>query len=181
MELKLANVRLSFPALFTPEAFQPGDPPKFKATFLVEKGSALHTKIDAAILATAREKWGAKAEKLVAGMRGNPNKFCFQDGDGKAYDGYEGMMALSAKNSVRPLVLDANKSPLQEADGRPYAGCYVNAILDLFAYENTGAGISASLKGVQFLRDGDSFTGGGAASEDDFEDVTAGATADDLT
>jgi hypothetical protein len=41
--------------------------------------------------------------------------------------------------------------------------------------------VNASLRGVQFLRDGDAFAGGGAASDDEFDDVSEGATADDLT
>jgi hypothetical protein len=36
------------------------------------------------------------------------------------------------------------------------------------------------LSGVQFNRDGDAFTGGGAASEDDFDDLGEGADADEL-
>ena len=181
MKLKLTDVRLSFPDLFTAKAFQPGDAPKFKATFLIEKGSAQHAAVEKAITEAAREKWGAKADKLLASIRGNPNRFCYQDGDTKAYDGYEGMMALSSKNALRPTVVDADKTPLVEADGKPYAGCYVHAVVDVFAYDNAASsGISASLMGVQFFRDGDSFTGGRAADLDDFDDVTSGATADDL-
>lgn len=180
MKIKLQNVRLSFPALFTPEAFKQGDPLKFKATFLIEKGSPQAAEVEKAILETVRAKFGVKdAEKIVAQIRGNANKFCYQDGDTKTYDGYEGMMALSAKNSTRPLVIDRDRTPLAEEDGKPYAGCYVNASVEFFAYDNTGKGVSASLGGVQFVKDGDAFAGGNAASEDDF-DALDGADADDL-
>jgi hypothetical protein len=178
--MKLQNVRLSFPALFRAEAFKQGDEPKFKATFLIPKGSHLHEQVEKAILETVRAKHGAKAEKIIAQIRNNPNKFCYQDGDTKSYDGYEGMMALSAKNSVRPTVIDRNKAPLTEADGKPYAGCYVNATVDFFVYDNSGVGVSASVTGVQFVRDGDAFTGGRAASPDDFDEIAEGADADDL-
>lgn len=91
-------------------------------------------------------------------------------------------MSIRASNKVRVPVLGADKAPLAESDGVVYAGCYVNAIIDFFAYENSGAGISASLRGVQFVRDGDAFAGGGVASEDDFDDVSEGADATaDLT
>ena len=180
MKIKLQNVRMSFPALFTPEAFKPGDALKFKATFLIEKGSEQAAAIEKAILETVRAKFGAKdAEKIIASIRGNANKFCYQDGDTKTFDGYEAMMALSAKNSTRPLVIDRDRTPLAEADGRLYAGCYVNASVEFFAYDNTGKGVSASLGGVQFVKDGDAFAGGKAASEDDF-DALDGADADDL-
>lgn len=171
MKVKLKNVRLSFPDLFTARAFKPGDEPKFKATFLIAKDDPQVKAIEAAILATAKEKWGAKAESILKSIRGNPNKFCFQDGDTKDYDGYGGMMALSAGNKARPLLLDRDKTPLSSVDGKPYAGCYVNASLEIFTYDNSGNGVSASLKGVQFVRDGDAFGGGAPASPDEFDDL----------
>lgn len=180
MKAKLINVRLSFPDLFTARAFKAGDKPKFKATFLVPKDDAQIKTIEAAIKEVAKAKWGAKADAVLKSIRGNPNKFCFQDGDTKDYDGYAGMMALSAGNATRPLVIDRDKSPLSEADGKPYAGCYVNASVEFFAYDNSGNGISASLKGVQFAKDGDAFAGGAPASPDEFDEIEAPATADDL-
>jgi hypothetical protein len=170
--VKLKEVRLSFPDLFTPRAFKPGDEPKHKATFLVNQNDKeQNAKIEAAIKATAEEKWGKKADAILKSIRNNPNKFCFQDGDSKDYDGYAGMMALTAGNKARPLIIDRNKDPLDSADGRPYAGCYVNATIEFFAYDNSGNGISASLKGVQFVKDGDAFGGGAPASPDDFDDL----------
>ena len=75
-------------------------------------------------------------------------------------------------------MLDANRNPLVEADGRPYSGCYVNATVELWAQQNTtGRGMRAELLGVQFLRDGDAFAAGSKPSEDDFDDVSEGADA----
>ncbi|MDE9571706.1 ssDNA-binding protein, partial [Xenorhabdus bovienii] len=48
----------------------------------------------------------------------------------------------------------------------------------IFAYDNNGKGISASLGGVQFYRDGDAFAGGGVASVDEFDDLSEGADVD---
>ena len=172
MKITLKNVRLSFPDLFVARPFKPGDAPKFKATFLVPKGSAQDKELNAAIRAVAKEKWGAKADNILKQITNNPNKFCYQDGDNKDYDGYEGHMAFSANNKTRPTVIDRDRTPLTEADGRPYAGCFVNAIVELFTYDNSGAGMSASLGGVQFLRDGEAFSGGRPAAADDFEDVS---------
>lgn len=163
--------RLSFPDLFTPRPFKPGDKPKFKATFLVEKDGPEHKKISEAILAVAKEKWPKDYAKVIAGIKGNANKFCFQDGDTKTYEGYEGMMAFSAGNTTRPLVIDRDKTPLTEADGKPYAGCYVVGSVDIFAYDNSGNGVSASLRGVQFVKDGPAFAGGGVASDEEFDDL----------
>jgi hypothetical protein len=129
---------------------------------------------------TLTVKHGAKAAGILKQIRNNPNKFSFQDGDTKSYDGYEGMMALSAKSGVRPLVIDRDRSPLTEADGKPYAGCYVNASVEFFCYDSSGVGVSASLAGVQFVRDGDAFGGGAAAKADEFDDLGEGADADDM-
>lgn len=180
MKVQLKNVRLSFPDLFEPRAFKAGDEPKYKATLLIAKDDPQVEVIEKAILATATEKWGAKAASVIKGIRGNPNKFNFQDGDTKDYDGYAGNMALSASSKSRPLVIDRDKTPLGAADGRPYAGCYVNASLELFGYDNSGNGISATLKGVQFVRDGDAFGGGAPASPDDFDDLGVDEEADSL-
>lgn len=179
MRIKIQNVRLSFPSLFKAEAYKPGDQPKFKATFLIPKDSPQAAEVEKAMMETAKLKWGAKAEKVIAGIRSNPNKFCIQDGDTKEYDGYDGMIAVSAKATVRPLVIDRGRSPLSEEDGKPYAGCYVNASIEFFAYENSGNGMSASLAGVQFSRDGDAFAAGKPADADDFDDLGDGADSED--
>ena len=183
--IMLRNVRLSFPALFEPEAFKPGDEPKYKATFLVDKDSPQIAEVNAAILAVLREspKVGPKkADTVLKQISGNPNKFCWQTGDNTDYDGYAGMMSLAAKakEAARPTVIDANKAPLTARDGKPYAGCYVNASVELYVYDNLGIGITAQLRGVQFLRDGDAFAAGRPADGDEFEEVAAGADADDI-
>ena len=44
------------------------------------------------------------------------------------------MLFVSARNALRPLVVDVDKSPLTAQDGKPYSGCYVNASLELWAH-----------------------------------------------
>ena len=169
MKITIKNARLSFPDLFQPRPYEAGGKPKYKATFLVPKGSEQAKEIEAAILKTAQEKWGAKAGDVLKTIRNNPNRYCYQDGETKTYDGYEGMMAFSASNAARPTVIDRDRSPLAEGDGRPYAGCYVNAIVSLWAQNNNyGKRINAQLDGVQFCRDGDPF-GDGAVSVNEFD------------
>lgn len=181
MKLKLTNVRLAFPALFEAKTVNGEGKPAFSACLLIDPADPQVKTINAAVEATAQDKWGAKAAGLLAQMR-KADKVCLHDGDLKAtYDGFAGNLFISARNPVRPLVLDADKTPLAEADGKPYAGCYVNVTLELWAQDNNyGKRVNATLMGVQFFRDGDAFAGGGVASEDDFDDVTACATADDL-
>ena len=181
MKLKLSNLRLAFPQLFEAKTVNGEGKPAFSATLLIKPTDPQVKAINAAIDAVAKEKWGAKADAILKQLRA-ADKTALHDGDMKStYDGFEGMLYVSARNAVRPTVLDRDKAPLVAADGKPYAGCYVNAVLELWAQDNAfGRRVNATLMGVQFHGDGDAFAGGGAASDDDFDDVTAGATADDL-
>ena len=183
MKVKLANVRLSFPDLFTAVQFQGQGPFSYKAQFLVKPGSPEDKAINAAIEQVAKAKWNAKAPAILKAVAGNSQKFCYTDGDLKEYDGYAGMWALAASRNQdkgRPLIVDQDKTPLQLGDGKPYAGCYVNASVEFWAQDNNyGKTVRCTLLGLQFLRDGDSFGGGAAPSEDDFEDLAVGAE-DDL-
>ncbi|PHM39296.1 hypothetical protein Xmau_02900 [Xenorhabdus mauleonii] len=180
MKITLKNVRLAFPDLFEATQVNGQGDFKFRATFLIPKErKELIAEIESAIIKVATEKWGAKAEGIIKTIRGNNMRFNFRDGDEKTdYDGYAGNMFISASNKSRPLVIDRARSPLTAQDGRIYSGCYVNATISIFAYDNNGKGISASLSGVQFFRDGDAFAGGGIASVNDFDDLSEGADAD---
>lgn len=183
MKVKLSNVRLSFPDLFQAAQFQGTGPFNYRAALLVKPGSAEDKAINAAINEVAKAKWNAKAPAILKSAAGNSQKFCYTDGDAKEYDGYAGMMALSTTRAMdkgRPLIIDQNKSPLTEKDGKPYAGCYVNASVEFWAQDNQyGKTVRCTLLGLQFYKDGDAFGGGSAPSEDDFEDLAV-AGDDDL-
>ena len=172
----LQNVRLSFPDLFV--ARMQGESAtveKFAGTFLIPAGSDLEKQIEAEILRVAEAKWPGKGAQIVKQIAGNNMRYCFRPEGEKDYAGYEGMRFFKATNTQRPTVIDRDKTPLVAADGKPYSGCYVNASVDFYAYENNGKGIAASVKGVQFYADGDAFTGGGVASADDFDDLSVDA------
>jgi hypothetical protein len=186
-KIKLNDVRLSFPNLWKAKEFKPGDGKfRYDATFLIEPDSENDKKIRAAIKKAAEDKFNKPeaAAKFVKSIEGNSNKFSYQDGDLKSYDGYEGMMYLACHSKVRPLVIDRRPklpdgSPniLTEADGKPYAGCYVNATVEIYCITEGNPGVFASFTGVQFVRDGDAFGGGTAAKADDFDDL--GDSSDD--
>lgn len=165
MKLPLKNVRLSFPALFQAKSAQQGGEPKFYAAFLIPQEDPQIKSIANAIVAVTAEKWGDKPPKGI--------KTCLRNGDEKDFDGYEGHMYVSASSQKRPLVIDRDRTPLGAEDGRPYAGCYVNAIIRLWAQDNQyGRRINAELSGVQFLKDGDPFGGSTPARAEDFEEIT---------
>lgn len=175
--------RLSYPALFKASAFE-GQEPKYSAHILVAADSPALAKLRAAMQEAAEAKWGAKAPAMLKGLIAN-GKVCVRDGSTKAgCDGYEGNWFVSAASRKRPLVIDRDKSPLTEADGKPYAGCIVNAVIEIWAQDNNfGKRLNAELKGVQFVKDGPAFGGSAPASADDFDDLSDlgdGASDDDF-
>ena len=161
----LKNVRLSFPQIWTPKAFQAGQEPRFNANFLLDKDADADqiAKLEAAINAVAEEKWKGKIPKGL--------KLCLGDGEEKDYDGYDGAMFVSASTKVRPVIVDQKKRPLAEEDGKPYAGCYVNAAISLWAQDNQwGKRVNATLDAIQFVKDGESF-GGKKVTADVFGEI----------
>jgi hypothetical protein len=168
--IKLNNVRLSFPALFTAKAMPNPDgslgKAKFGAVFLLSKKANLSdiTKVKAAIEYVIKEDGKGKRPPL--------GKTCLRDGSEKPdTDGYgEEVMFISASTDKRPGVVDRNLSPLVEQDGKPYAGCYVNATVRLWYQDNKfGKRVNASLRNVQFVKDGEPFGEKITAADEEFE------------
>jgi hypothetical protein len=129
--------------------------------------------LKALIVAAAKAKWADKHEVVLKGLKVQ-DRLCLHDGVTKSqYAGFDGNLFVSANSDNRPSVFDRTKTPLAEADGKPYAGCYVNASLDIWAQDHPqhGKRVNAQLRGVQFVKDGDAFAAGTAASEDEFEDL----------
>ena len=180
-KVNIADVLISYPQLFEPVQTASGEgKAQFSAAFLISKDHPAIKKINAAIKEVADAKWGAKSAAQLKALQ-TADKVCLHDGDNKAdYAGYEGNFFINASNATQPTVLNRDKSPLRESDGVIYSGCYVNAIIEVWAQDNKyGKRINATLSGVQFLKDGDAFSGGRAAGEDEFEDLGAPADADD--
>lgn len=182
-EIRLENVRLAFPKLWTPEPFQGGqDPtPYFSATFLLPKTHPQVKQLEALMTKLAAEKWGTRGPVVLKGAKAIGKVF-LRDGDAKAeYDGFEGNMFVSARSKTRPTTYDGMKNTISEADGIIYGGCMVNAIVSCFAYTKGNNGLAASLKGVQYRGPGDAFSGGGTpADADDFDEIAVLGT-DPLT
>lgn len=179
----LKNVRLAFPNLFEPTTVAGEGKPRFSATLLIPADHPQIEEIKAAQLSIAQAKWGAKAAAIVKGLD-KQDKLALHDGDTKSkYDGFPGNFFISAaaQENAAPTVIDRDRSPLSERSGRPYAGCFVNASIELWAQDNNyGQRVNAQLRGVQFYQDGDSFSAGRPAQADEFEEVTEGAGADDF-
>jgi len=176
MLVKLNSVRIAFATLFEPRAFDGKGEPRYSACFIIEPSGDNAKRIEAAILEVAKEKWKEKgvdiAKKLFADGR-----VCYLRGpktnsEGEVYEGFENTYSISASNKARPTVVDRSRAPLSSVDGRPYSGCFVNAVVEIWAQDNQyGKRLNATLKGVQFEKDGDSFGGGAPVKPDAFDDL----------
>lgn len=192
MKININNVRPGFLKCFRAEAPQGGGDPKFGTKLVIPKDHPQIKQIEDGMLAVAEAKWPGKGQKILDAMvkTGKPKNIEvpfvreeYANGDGDVYDGFEDAFYFSCSSGAdkRPLVIDRDKSPLVEADGRPYSGCVSNVQVELWAQDNKfGKAIRAEFKAIQFVRDGDSFAGGTPASADDFDDLGDGADAGDL-
>lgn len=200
MKIKIVNARLAFPVLFNPEQFQGQGEEMYSCSLLVgpkknvevfvgeprdgggitySKKIGLYDALDQVGQAKWKDKWPAVKKASEA-----KDLNFLHDGDAKAdYAGFAGQWFVSCRSqaAARPKVVDERGNPLTQRDGRIYAGCYVIALVELWAQENEfGKRINAQIRGVQFLRDGDAFSGAAPAADDEFDDVSEGADADDI-
>lgn len=163
-KFKLSNVRLSFPAIFQKAIFD-GNETKYEATLLIdkEKQAKLVDQVQSKIDAFIKEQFPTGAPKAL-------KTTCFQDGDTKDYDGYANHMAFKGTSNSRITIIDRDKTPLVEADGKPYAGSYVNAIVSLWlsVHPKGGTQVLANLHGIQFYKDGEAFGEGNTDVTDEF-------------
>lgn len=176
MLFKLKNVRIAFCQNLFVAGAMAGDSsakPRFSSTFIIAAGDPQIEALRKAIEEVAKEKWGTKYLAILKQLNAG-GKTCLHDGNDKPqYDGFEGNMYISAASPNRPGIFDSNKTELTEASGKPYAGCYVHANIEIWAQDNNyGKRINASLKGVMFYKDGDAFVGSVPSEADDFDDVS---------
>lgn len=184
----LKNVRASFPVLFKGEQYQGTGNYRCGVSLLVPPDHPQVKQINAGIDEAATLKWKDKAAVTVKAAKAK-DKICLRDGDLKAkYDGYEGNLVLSANcqggetepECVKPQVFTADRVEVTDSAKNPiYSGCYVNALVEIYADSRFGDGVFAKLVGIQFDHDGDAF-GTAKAKADDFEAVSNGATADEF-
>ncbi|WP_348681612.1 DUF2815 family protein [Alteromonas mediterranea] len=169
----LKNVRLSFPQIWTAKAYMEGQTAKYSANLLLDKEA------DAEQVATMKKAIKKEATRAFSGDIPKGLKTCLGDGVEKAYDGYENAMFVSCSSRQRPTIIDRDRTQLVEEDDKPYAGCYVNAAISLWVQNNNfGKRINCNLTGLQFVKDGERFGGGGIKVDDVFDDISKEQAAD---
>lgn len=185
-KIVLRNVRLSYEHIFTPNAFDDSQDPKYNATLIIPKD---HT--DVAALRRALYEAGQEKFPTAFTGKGWPTGYtcALKDGDkdtdqegvllNEKNPEYAGCYVLRADSVRRPVIIDRKKAALTEDDGVIYSGCYINVSLGVAGYEfgKVKKGIKCYLNGVQFNADGERF---GADALNDFDELDGGDNDDFL-
>lgn len=183
-KIVLKNVRLaSYPHLFEPNTGPEGkDKPAWDCKGIIAANDPQIAALNKVIEEVAKTKWKGEAAEILADLRAK-DRVCLRDGKTMAkQEGFAGNMFVSCRNPDSPPdVRDTDKTvKLTKASGKPYGGCFVNLVLDVWPQSNKfGKRINAKLLGVQYVKEGDAFGPGAPASDDDFDDLSSGAQASD--
>ena len=188
MKVKLKNVRASYPDLFEARPFDDSNPNSdrsYKIDIRIPKTDTLQIKaITDTMIAATKEQYADKAAAMYKMFKADSKNFPLKDGDEFLNKQGEpvapGFYILRAKRKEAdgaPGVFDNKAGPdgkpakLTAESGRIYAGCYVNASVDIWAQKGKYQGVRCTLLGVQFAKDGEAFSGSRPASSDDFESL----------
>ncbi len=176
MKIKLTNVLITFPKVFTEDKFG-----KFSVRLLIDKNGAAKKELDTAIESVGKSGFGDKWPLLKKELQAK-DKLVLHDGDLKPdYGGHTGHYYVNASSKVRPQVRGQDAKELTESEGKIYSGCYADIWLDLYPqvkaeYQKL---VCVTLLGIQFRADGEVLSGGARLDESDFKEIT-GSDADAL-
>lgn len=169
MNIKLTNVRLSFPNIFKPKAFEEGQDATYGASFIMDKTkhAKLIKEICAKVDELATEYFKGKVPPMVK------QKHPLRDGSEKDTDGYgDEVMFVGARNKQRPTVVDRALNPLTDEDGIIYGGCYVNATVRAWVQDNKfGKRVNFQLRAIQFVKDGEPFGQAPVKANEEFDSL----------
>lgn len=170
--------RVSFPDVFEPKAFNPTDKPKFSLTLIfpkVEDMDPAQLELLKAMKAAANE---AAMERFKVGLdgeyRGKKLVSPFHKTDEKPEYYGPGQIYVKFSTFTKPGLVYPDKTPISEASGDFYAGCWAHVSYDAYTYDHSGnRGIAFGLRNIQKVGDDDSFSGSRTSPDDDFQDVSA--------
>ena len=168
--------RLSYAHLAKPHAPNEQAEPKYSVSVLIPKTDPAIPAIQAAIQAALQDG----VNRGIWSSMPDPSAFRYpplRDGDAPTDSGesrgqeYAGHHFISAKNKKPVFLRDQQNAeiPVMLADRELYSGCYANVALEFYAYSNSGnKGVTASLLGVQKVKDGEPLGEAGPSAEDLF-------------
>jgi hypothetical protein len=150
---------------------------KYSASLIIPKDSDTVKRVNKVIVDLM-----ARPETKQLMGKTKPKYELLRDGDEKEDPAYEGAFYINAKSNEDhpPKVMDRDRVEVADPN-EVYAGCYVQAIISIYAYNKNGnSGVGASLLGVRKIKDGEPLTGS-VVSDSDFDDnLLEGDGLDDL-
>lgn len=155
--------RVSYPHLFKPNAYKPGDKLKYSVTMLFPKSADLSV-MKLAIKHAKLTKWPDKndwPEELESPVTdGDDPKFAEREGYANHW-----VIRASTNEEYKPTVLDRDGEEILKA-GDFYPGCYARAAVYAYVWEYMKKqGVGFILDHVQKVKDGKSFGGKKPASQ----------------
>jgi hypothetical protein len=173
----LSNVRLSFPHFVEPQRKVSPETGKervsYSADFIMPADHPGYAQFMKRVNEMALEKWKQHAAQVMQMIGADRKLRCFGDGNQKVnsktfqpYDGYQGMVFITAGRDTPPQIIQADGSPIdpqntmayQALTRKMYGGCRVNVALKPWLQENKhGRGVRCDLVAVQFAGDDQPF------------------------
>lgn len=179
--------RISFPAIFEKKMNNLSKKMEYSCVALWPPGADM-SGIKAAIFEAGKSAWGpdpAKWPKPASGLKmrsplrdqGEKEKVDENTGEKFLPPGHvKGAMFANMKAAKdKPGIIDQKKRPITEPDDI-YAGCWVRASINAYAYSQGGnVGIALGLNGIQKVKDDEPFSGRGRVEDQMSElDMPAG-------
>lgn len=167
---------MSYAKLWTPETVdgKAGPVEVYSTALLIDKNDKATIKAIEDAIAAAKVEGKPKLE--VKGKMPSNLRLPLHDGDEEKPDdpAYAGCYFFNAKSYAKKPMLVERKNGLFVEITNPdklYSGCYVAAIVDFYAYDNNGKGITSGLKSVAFIEDGEPLSGSVVDVEEGFKGV----------
>ena len=173
------NVRLSFPNIATPQVHQDTQKASYGADLIIEPNDPNFQKFIAIVHKLAAEKWGEKAQQVIAMCEADKRSRCYGKGDEKihstkmtVYPGYSGKLYLTARGSRMPQIIRPDGTPVEEANlierqavaRTLYGGCRADVVVKPWMQNNTadkgGRALRCDIIAVRFAGDDEPLGGG---------------------
>ena len=212
MKVIVKNARLSFNDLFTAKVLGKGKPKfsatlicldgsdeagnKTTLTYTDSNGKkqvAPFEKMTDICNHVLKEKFGkvpAKALNWAYNKAdGSTTRDEYVNDDGEYWAGFDGetMYISASKHEERckggkMTVLDQHKEPIEVNSGLIFSGCYVNVVIDVYAYDaEEGKGVTASLEGIQLKKKGEALGITQIDAQDEFDEEEIDEEEDDAS
>jgi len=151
----IKGARLSRPNFFRQGTFK-GKIQKFSCILMLDDVKGKHKKIAKAMLKHSKEL-------IASGLDGVPPKATYlaiktdveRDRMENNRDEYKKCVTLHVKNKVRPFILDSRGAPVEEDEANSknmfYAGCRVDAKVNMWVWEGNGTAESNPMLGMDLL------------------------------